>query len=95
MYPIITIGATIPATIPPYLKSFCVNRPVLNAIAFGGVEIGKNNAADALNAITVGKIAILVDTRIIAIGIKIVAVAVLLIKFERIIVSTENTATNI
>ena len=64
---------------------------MLKAIALGGVEIGKNKAADALKPITRGNTIALVDTNIIAIGIKIVAVAVLLIKFDRVIVNNENT----
>ena len=88
---IITTGPIIPATRPPARKSFCSSLPVLNAMAFGGVEIGKNKAAEALNPITKGRITLLEDTRIIAIGIKIVVVAVLLIKFERMTVNKENT----
>ncbi len=89
-----TMGPTIPATNPPARKSFCSNFPVLKAIAFGGVEIGKNKAAEALNPITKGNITLFDDTRIIAIGINMVVVAVLLIKFERITVSKENTIIN-
>ena len=53
---IITTGPIIPATIPPNLKSFCSNLPVLNAMAFGGVEIGRKSAAEALKPMTSGKI---------------------------------------
>lgn len=41
-------GPIIPIKIPPNLKSFCCKKPVLNAIALGGVEMGKNKALEAL-----------------------------------------------
>ena len=85
------MGPVKPATIPPNLKSFWTSLPVLKAIAFGGVEIGKNKAADALKPITKGNISAFVDTKIIAIGINIVAVAVLLIKLDNTTVNKENT----
>ena len=64
-------------------------------MAFGGVEIGKNNAADALNPITNGNITVLEETNIIAIGISIVVVAVLLIKLDKMTVSKEKTTISI
>lgn len=60
-------------------------------MAFGGVEIGKNKAAEALKPITSGNTSVLFETKIIAIGIKIVAVAVLLIKLDKTIVRREKT----
>ena len=63
-------------------------------MALGGVEIGKNNAAEALNPITKGNTSAFADTNIIAIGINIVAVAVLLIKLDNTTVNHEKTATN-
>ena len=51
----ITRGPMIPANNPPARKSFCSNFPVLKDIAFGGVEMGKNKAAEALNPITKGR----------------------------------------
>ena len=90
----IITGPVNPATIPPNLKSFCSNFPVLNAIAFGGVEIGKNSAAEALKPITNGNTTAFEDTSIIATGINIVAVAVLLIKLDKTTVNNEKTTTN-
>ena len=90
----IIIGPINPATIPPNLKSFCVILPVLKAIAFGGVEIGKNKDVEALKPMTKGSTIWLVAANIIAIGIKIVTVAVLLIKLDIITVKSENKTTN-
>lgn len=53
---ILRIGPRKPMIIPPKRNSDCLIKPVLNAIAFGGVDTGKNNAQDALNPITNGKI---------------------------------------
>lgn len=68
--------------------------PVLKAMAFGGVETGNNNAQDADKPIIMGKV-IELETSIliireIAIGIKIVAVAVLLMIFENTTVNKPN-----
>ena len=52
----ITMGPIMPAKNPPARKSFCSSLPVLNAMAFGGVDIGKNKAAEALSPITNGSI---------------------------------------
>ena len=88
----ITMGPRIPATKPPYLKSFCSKKPELKAMALGGVEIGKNRAAEALNPMTNGSMMLFDGTRMMAMGIRIVAVAVLLIKFEKTMVMTEKAA---
>ena len=50
----IKTGPANPAKTPPNLKSFCSSNPVEYAIAFGGVETGKNKAHDAANPITSG-----------------------------------------
>ena len=55
-------------------------------MAFGGVEIGRNNAVEALKPITKGNIAGYSNARIKLIGIKMVAVAVLLMMFDRMAV---------
>jgi len=80
------MGPKSPIISPPNLKSFCSNLPVLYAIAFGGVEIGKNNAVEAQSPMTTGRIIGLLYVSIIPIGIKIVAVAVLLIILDNITV---------
>lgn len=84
-----------PATIPPCLKSFRLIFPVLYAIALGGVDTGKNKAAEALNPMTIVMISISLETNTMAMGINMVVVAVLLIKFENTTVNSEKTTTNI
>ena len=43
-------GPSRPTSMPPILKSFCSSNPVLNAIAFGGDDTGRNMAVEAANA---------------------------------------------
>ena len=83
---VMIIGPNNPKRVPPYRKSFCSSLPVLYAIALGGVDIGKYKAAEALKPITKGKIAGFSKVRIRLIGIRIVAVAVLLMIFDKITV---------
>jgi hypothetical protein len=52
----------------------------------GGVDMGKYNAAEALKPITAGKITGFSKVRIRLMGIRIVAVAVLLMIFDKITV---------
>ncbi len=63
-------------------------------MAFGGVDMGKNKAAEALKPITNGRTTGFEVLKIMAIGIRIVTVAVLLIKFDSTIVSSEKAITN-
>ena len=91
---ITTNGPNSPTNIPPNLKSDCLSIPVLKAIAFGGVETGSNNAHEAESPIINGNVIVL-DTsmlmmRDMAIGMKIVAVAVLLMIFENTTVNNPN-----
>lgn len=73
--------------IPPSLKSDCFNMPVLKAIAFGGVDTGKSNAQEADKPIIMGRVieleASIVRTNEMAMGMKIVVVAVLLMMLEK------------
>ena len=69
-----------------------------NAIAFGGVDTGKNKAQEALKPITNGKIIGLISlpltmvSKDTPIGIKMVVAAVLLIKLASTIVIKPNNA---
>ena len=83
-----------PTTDPPNLKSACLMRPVLNAMAFGGVDTGRNSAQEAQRPITTGNIRGLGPAQSTAIGIRIVAVAVLLIILEKTTVANAKTAVN-
>ena len=77
------IGPPKPITVPPSLKSDCFKCPVLKAIALGGEETGKNNAQEALKPMSTAIGTGSTPGIMLATGIKIVAVAVLLIMLER------------
>ena len=88
-----------PIETPPSRNSDCLIKPVLNAIAFGGVDTGSNKAQEALSAITKGNTAglkspleMLINDK--AIGTKIVVAAVLLIKFDNNTVIKPNSSIN-
>jgi predicted outer membrane lipoprotein len=85
---VIRIGPNNPMSRPLALKSLCCSLPVLNAMAFGGVDMGNNKAQEALKPIIRGMtIGFCVPNRP-AIGMRIVAVAVLLIILEKTTVRT-------
>ena len=83
----------IPTVIPTFSISFCLTSPVENAIAFGGVDIGRHIALDAATAkptkmVVVPPIApkespIPLQT-VARMGASSAAVAVLLMKLDRI-----------
>ncbi len=71
---------------PINLKSDCFKYPVPNAIALGGVEIGRNKAVEADKPIANDTVRISWGNKVMPIGISKLAAAVLLIIFERIVV---------
>lgn len=85
---------------PPKRNSDCLIKPVLKAMAFGGVETGKNNAQEALSPMTKGKIIGFVfppptiASRDTPIGMRMVVAAVLLIKFDNNTVIKPNKISN-
>ena len=80
-------GPSIAIRMPPILKSFCSSKPVLYTIALGGVDTGRNNAVEVARPIAMATC----DSKPIRIaipkGINTVAVAELLMMFEKIIVA--------
>lgn len=83
---------TIPTDSPTFTISFCLIKPVENAIAFGGVLIGKHMAALAAMAMPTRTVTVPpIDPRLspiplqttAKIGSKSAAVAVLLMKLLR------------
>ena len=76
-------GPTTAMSNPMPMKSRDWSRPLANATALGGVEIGKHIAEEHAKAIgRAKKTALSIPTKAIPMGIMMFAVAVLLIKFD-------------
>ena len=80
-------GPSIPIKIPPILKSFCSSNPVLYTIALGGVDTGRNNAVEVARPIAKATCDSKPTRIAMPNGINTVAVAELLMMFEKIIVA--------
>jgi hypothetical protein len=72
---------------PPLTKSVVFMFPVANAMAFGGVEIGKHMAAEAPRARGITMIGSKPTATAMPRGARIFVAAVLLIKFDSKVVT--------